>query len=63
MIIHGMIDENVHFCNTSELIQALIEAQKPYQLQVFPQERHGVRDPQASLYLEQTMLRFFLNHL
>ena len=35
LIIHGMIDENVHFAHTSQLINALIRAGKPYQLQVF----------------------------
>ena len=34
LIIHGMIDENVHFAHTSQLINALVRAGKPYQLQV-----------------------------
>lgn len=34
LIIHGMIDENVHFAHTSQLVNALIRAGKPYQLQV-----------------------------
>ena len=29
-----MIDENVHFTHTNQLVQALIKAGKPYQLQV-----------------------------
>jgi len=34
LIIHGLIDENVHFFHTSQLIAAMIKAGKPYQLQV-----------------------------
>ncbi|KAG8227172.1 hypothetical protein J437_LFUL008056 [Ladona fulva] len=34
LIIHGLMDENVHFVHTSELIGALVRAGKPYQLQV-----------------------------
>ena len=34
LIVHGLIDENVHFFHTSLLINALIKACKPYQLQV-----------------------------
>lgn len=34
LIIHGMIDENVHFAHTSQLINALVRSGKPYQLQV-----------------------------
>jgi len=28
------MDENVHFCNTLELIKQLVEKNKPYHLQV-----------------------------
>lgn len=34
LIIHGLIDENVHFIHTRQLIDALIKENKPYQLQV-----------------------------
>ena len=34
LIIHGLMDENVHFIHSAELINALIKAGKPYQLQV-----------------------------
>lgn len=34
------MDENVHIAHTVTLIKALIEAGKPYDLQVFPVERH-----------------------
>lgn len=63
LIIHGLIDENVHFCHTAKLIDELIKAGKPYQLQVFPSERHGVRTPHASKHLEIALVSFVLNHL
>jgi len=34
LIVHGLIDENVHFYHTSGLVEALIKACKPHQLQV-----------------------------
>jgi len=34
LIIHGLMDENVHFAHSVELINALIKAGKPYSLQV-----------------------------
>ena len=34
LIIHGLMDENVHFKHSLEVINALIKAGKPYQLQV-----------------------------
>ena len=41
LIVHGLMDENVHFSHTSALINALIRACKPYQLQVFANIPHS----------------------
>ena len=40
LLIHGLIDENVHFRHSARLINALIRANKPYELILFPDERH-----------------------
>ncbi|XP_031621531.1 dipeptidyl peptidase 9 isoform X2 [Contarinia nasturtii] len=63
LIIHGLIDENVHFYHTSELINLLIKANKPYQLQVYPRERHSLRNLEASKHYETTLLSFLQNNL
>ncbi|KAH3875279.1 hypothetical protein DPMN_038542 [Dreissena polymorpha] len=34
MIVHGLMDENVHFLHTSKLVNALVKACKPHTLQV-----------------------------
>ncbi|XP_043468840.1 dipeptidyl peptidase 9 isoform X2 [Leptopilina heterotoma] len=63
LIIHGMMDENVHFYHTSQLINALIKAGKPYQLQIYPDERHSLRNLDANKHYETTFLSFLQNHL
>lgn len=63
LIIHGLIDENVHFYHTSELINLLIKANKPYQLQIYPKERHSLRNLEASKHYETTLLSFLQNNL
>ncbi|XP_076293768.1 dipeptidyl peptidase 9 [Lasioglossum baleicum] len=63
LIIHGLIDENVHFFHTSQLIDALVKSGKPYQLQVYPNERHSLRSLDASKHYETTLLFFLQNHL
>lgn len=63
LIIHGLIDENVHFFHTSELINALIKTGKPYQLQVYPTERHSLRNLDATRHYETTLLSFLQNNL
>lgn len=47
MLVHGLIDENVHFRHTARLINALIAARKPYDLLLFPDERHSPRKLQV----------------
>lgn len=63
LIIHGLMDENVHFSHTSQLISSLVKAGKPYQLQVYPTERHSLRHLDASEHYETTLLSFLQQHL
>ncbi|XP_062605646.1 dipeptidyl peptidase 9-like [Saccostrea cucullata] len=63
LIIHGLIDENVHFHHTSALITALVKACKPYRLQIYPNERHGIRNHEASEHYKTMILSFLQNHL
>ncbi|CCW66927.1 unnamed protein product [Phytomonas sp. Hart1] len=42
-ITHGLLDENVHFTHTCHIINAMIEEGKPYNVLVYPGERHGLR--------------------
>ena len=43
MLVHGLIDENVHFRHSARLINALIAARIPYELFLLPDERHSPR--------------------
>lgn len=42
LLIHGLIDDNVHFENTSRLARALQEARKQFDLMTYPDSRHGI---------------------
>jgi len=63
MLVHGLIDENVHFRHTARLINALIKARKPYDLFLFPNERHLPRALADRVYLEERICDYFLQHL
>jgi dipeptidyl-peptidase-4 len=63
MLVHGLIDENVHFRHTARLINRLIAAGKDYDLLIFPDERHSPRRLRDRLYMEQRISEFFLRHL
>ena len=43
LLIHGMLDENVHFRHTARLVTALVTASKPFALLPLPDERHSSR--------------------
>ncbi|VDN21904.1 unnamed protein product [Gongylonema pulchrum] len=58
LIVHGLIDDNVHFSHTGRLIEALIQAGKPHRLQIFPSERHGIRSIEACEFHDACMLSF-----
>ncbi|MGH9822620.1 MAG: alpha/beta hydrolase family protein, partial [Blastocatellia bacterium] len=63
LLIHGTIDDNVHMQNTIQLIYALQDAEKPFQLMLYPKSRHGVTDPLLVKHLRQTMTDFIFNNL
>jgi len=63
LLVHGLIDENVHFRHTARLINALIAAQKPYQLLLFPNERHSPRSQQDREFMEERMWAFIKQSL
>ena len=63
MIVHGLIDENVHFRHTARLINKLIASGKEYDLLIFPEERHSPRRLRDRIYMEQRISDYFVRHL
>ncbi len=63
LLVHGMVDENVHFRHTARLITALTAAQKPYDLLLYPEERHMPRDAAGLEYMERRLVSYFGEHL
>ncbi|GLU12021.1 hypothetical protein SLE2022_287300 [Rubroshorea leprosula] len=63
LLVHGMIDENVHFRHTARLINALVAAGKPYELLIFPDERHMPRRHRDRIYMEERIWEFVQRNL
>jgi dipeptidyl aminopeptidase/acylaminoacyl peptidase len=61
MLVHGEIDNNVHPANTMRLVDALIKANKRFDLLIIPGKRHGFGD--ANRYFTRRMWEFFAEHL
>ncbi|CAI6004620.1 unnamed protein product [Closterium sp. NIES-64] len=58
LLVHGMIDENVHFRHSVRLVQALTTAAKQYELLLFPEERHMPRGLRDRTYMEERIYEF-----
>ena len=63
LMIHGMIDENVHFRHTARVMQALIDAGKPFETLLYPNERHMPRSEHDRVDMERRILEFFQRYL
>jgi dipeptidyl-peptidase 4 len=61
MLVHGEVDNNVHPANTMRLVDALIKANKRFDLLIIPGARHSFG--QATPYFTQKMWDFFAEHL
>jgi len=61
LLVHGDIDNNVHPGNTMRVVDALIKANKRFDLMVMPGQRHGFGNAQA--YFEKMRYYYFAEHL
>ncbi len=61
LIAHGMMDGNVPPSNTMLMVDALVEANKDFDLLVFPKARHGYGP--ASRYWMRQRWDYFVRHL
>jgi dipeptidyl-peptidase-4 len=63
LLLHGLMDDNVHAQNTVQLAYELQRAGKPFELMLYPKSRHGVTDPQLVRHMRQTMVDFIMRTL
>lgn len=64
MMAHGTGDDNVHFANTAEFINELIDANGyPARLMVFPGRGHPISDHGARVQLFESITRFLVDNL
>ncbi|MHA6317158.1 S9 family peptidase [Altererythrobacter sp. CAU 1778] len=62
LLIHGMADDNVVFENSSELIAALQEANRPFEMMLYPGYTHRVSGENISPHLWNTIFAFLNRH-
>jgi dipeptidyl-peptidase-4 len=63
LLLHGLMDDNVHVQNTVQFAYELQKAGKPFEMMLYPKSRHGVSDPQLVKHMREKMLEFTLRTL
>jgi dipeptidyl-peptidase-4 len=63
LLVHGTGDDNVHFENSIQFIQALIEAGIPYDFELFPRKTHSISGNEARVALFNRILAHFERYL
>ncbi|GLV59443.1 peptidase S9 [Dictyobacter sp. S3.2.2.5] len=63
LLVHGLVDENVHARHSMRLLEAMASSGGEYELMIFPEARHMPRNPAHLKYLEQRLVEFFQRHL
>ena len=65
LLLHGMVDDNVHFQDTVQLVQRLIDLGKTeyFEVMFYPRENHTFQQPEAWADEYERILRFFDRHL
>jgi len=59
LLVHGTGDDNVHLKNTVQIIQKLIEAKIPYDLQIYPRKTHSFAGSDVKVHLHGRILEHF----
>lgn len=63
LLVHGSADDNVHYQNTMEMINALVKANKQFDLFVYPDKNHSITGGNTRLHLYTKMTDFILTNL
>lgn len=63
LLVHGMADDNVHFQNSVEMVDALEKANKQFDFIMYPGKNHGIYGGNARLNLYTKMTNFILENL
>ena len=63
LLIHGSGDDNVHYQNTMEMINALVAANKQFDLFVYPNKNHGIYGGNTRNHLFNMMFNYTKENL
>ena len=63
LLCHGLADDNVHYQNTAEYVEALVQADKDFRQLVYTNRNHGISGGNTRNHLFRQCVNFFNEHL
>lgn len=63
LLVHGTADDNVHIENTYAYANALINANKQFDMQIYPNCDHSINGDNVRYHLYTKVINFFLDNL
>jgi dipeptidyl-peptidase-4 len=63
LLIHGSGDDNVHVQNSMQMMEALIQANKQFDSQIYPDKNHGIYGGATRIQLFNKMTNFIKENL
>ena len=63
LLIHGSGDDNVHVQNSMQMMEALIQANKQFDSQIYPDKNHGIYGGMTRIQLYTKMTNFIKDNL
>lgn len=63
LLVQGTADDNVHLRNNAEYSEALVQADKQFDMQVYTNRNHGISGGNTSRHLLTRVTNFLIGHL
>jgi len=63
LLIHGTADDNVHLRNASEYSEALVQADKQFDMHIYTNRNHSIYGGNTTKHLLTRVTNFFIEHL
>ena len=63
LLCHGTADDNVHVQNTYELAEALVQANKQFDMQIYTNRNHSIFGGKTRLQLYTKFVKYLEEHL
>ena len=63
LLVHGSGDDNVHYQNSMDFVESLVQADKQFDMQFYPNKNHGIYGGNTSFHLYTRMTDFILENL